>query len=74
MALAISVRISRPPHSKQSMKALGMPILRYSDIPSLIDSLVIKKNDFLSSFIDRQSIVIIKKLKEYDIIVAIPTP
>ena len=34
IALAIKARISRPPHSKQSMAALGTPIFKNSEMPS----------------------------------------
>lgn len=34
IALAMSARISRPPHSKQSIAALGTPIFKNSDMPS----------------------------------------
>ena len=61
--LEIRARISNAPHSKQSIVALGTPILRYSQMPLDMDSDVIKKKLSLSSFNEAQRTVIIKKLK-----------
>ena len=72
--LANSVINSKPPHSRHNIAAFGIPILRYSLSPDLMDSMSMKKKLASSSLIALQITVIITKLKVYDMKVASPSP
>ena len=73
MSPATIIKLSNPPHSRHSITADGIPILRYS-LKSQKVSLVKKKKESLKSLDAMQNIVIKKKLSAYDISIAKDAP
>ena len=73
MKPAMIIKLSRPPHSRQSIIAEGNPIFRYSPRSWQV-SLVKKKKLSLRSVMERQKSVIIRKFRVNDISVARDAP